>query len=52
VIHPGGVLEGHSHMIADSPISADQFRESTQIVQEESDSKRRRQDKRTGPQSA
>jgi cytoskeletal protein CcmA (bactofilin family) len=50
VIHPGGVLDGHSHMIAESPISADQFRESTQIVQEESDNKRRRQDKRTGPQ--
>jgi len=50
VIHPGGVLDGHSHMIADSQISMDQFRESTQIVQEESDNKRRRQDKRTGPQ--
>jgi hypothetical protein len=37
-------------MIADSQISMDQFRESTQIVQEESDNKRRRQDKRTGPQ--
>ncbi|HET9131603.1 MAG TPA: polymer-forming cytoskeletal protein [Terriglobia bacterium] len=50
VIHPGGVLDGHSHMIAESPVSADQFRESTQIAQEESDNKRRRQDKRTGPQ--
>lgn len=49
VIHPGGVLDGHSHMIAESPISADHFQESTQIVQEESD-KRRRQDKRTGSQ--
>jgi cytoskeletal protein CcmA (bactofilin family) len=52
VIHPGGVLEGHSHMIADSQISSDQFRESTQIMQEEPGDKRRRQDKKTGPQSA
>src|SRR5580765_3180556 len=50
VIHPGGVLDGHSRMVADSPVSADQFRESTQIVQEESDNKRRRQDKRSGPE--
>ena len=50
VIHPGGVLDGHSHMIAEAPITADQFRESTQIVQEESDNKRRRQDNRTGSQ--
>ena len=50
IIHPGGVFDGHSHMIADPPISADQFRESTQIAQEEADNKRRRQDKRTGPQ--
>jgi cytoskeletal protein CcmA (bactofilin family) len=50
VIHPGGVFDGHSHMIADSQISAEQFRESTQIAREEPDNKRRRQDKGTGPQ--
>jgi len=50
VIHPGGVFDGHSHMIADSQIPAEQFRESTQIAREEPDNKRRRQDKGTGPQ--
>ena len=50
IIHAGGVLDGQSHMMADPPISTEQFRESTQIVHEESDSKRRRQDKRAGPQ--
>jgi cytoskeletal protein CcmA (bactofilin family) len=50
IIHSGGVFDGHSHMIAESQIPADQFRESTQMVQEESDNKRRRQDKRTGSQ--
>jgi len=47
VIHPGGVFDGHSHMIADSQTAADQFRESTQIAREEPDNKRRRQDKGT-----
>ena len=50
VIHAGGVLDGHSHMIKESTVSTEQFRETTQIAQEESDDKRRRQDKRTGQQ--
>lgn len=50
VIQPGGILDGHSHMIADSHTQDDQFQESTQIVPEELDNNRRRQDKRTGQQ--
>lgn len=50
VIQPGGILDGHSHMIADSHTKDDQFQESTEIVQEELDNNRRRQDKRTGKQ--
>jgi len=50
IIHPGGVFDGHSHMNSDSQISADQFRESTQIVHEESDNERRPHDNRTGSQ--
>jgi cytoskeletal protein CcmA (bactofilin family) len=50
IIHPGGVLDGHSHMIAESQTPDDQFRESTEILREDLDNNRRRQDKRTGQQ--
>jgi cytoskeletal protein CcmA (bactofilin family) len=50
VIHPGGVLDGHSHMVAEPDGHDEQFRETTEIVQEELDKNRRRQDKRTGRQ--
>jgi len=47
VIHPGGILDGHSHMVTETQITDDQFRESP-IVQEELDDNRRRQDKKSG----
>jgi len=47
VIHPGGILDGHSHMVAETQSTEEQFRESP-IVQEELDSNRRRQDKKSG----
>jgi len=48
VIHSGGVFDGHSHMNPDSQNSADEFRESTQIIEEESN--KRPHDNRTGSQ--
>jgi cytoskeletal protein CcmA (bactofilin family) len=48
VIHSGGVFDGHSHMNPDSQNSADEFSESTQIVEEESN--KRPHDNRTGSQ--
>ena len=50
VIHPGGVLDGHSHMVAEPHAHNEQFRETTEIEQEELDNNRRRQDRRTGQQ--
>jgi len=50
VIHQGGVLDGHSHMIPESGQPDGQFRESTEVVEDEHDEHRRPEDKRSGPQ--
>ena len=48
-IHPGGVLDGHSHMLQDASFQDNQqdgsFRESTEAVQDEHIDPRRREDK-------
>ena len=48
VIHPGGILDGHSHMIADTKNGNSQYGDSSQIVEEELQNKRRSLDNGSG----
>jgi len=50
VIHDGGILDGHNHMISETATQTVPFRESTEIVKEDLEDKRRREDKRSGQQ--
>ena len=50
VVHPGGILDGHSHMIPESDVHTGQFQESTEIVQDDQGDLQRREDKRSGQQ--
>jgi len=47
VIHAGGVLDGHSRMIPENISQPTPFRESTEVVDEDREEKRRREDKRS-----